>query len=69
MFTQEDLKQFETKGISPSKVEEQIENFKKGFDYVNLESAATPNHGLISPTEEASISTRLYLAKFLFSRW
>ena len=56
MFTTEDFRQFEEKGISPETVDAQIKNFRKGFDFVNLESAATPDHGLISPTQEQAQS-------------
>jgi len=51
MFSTKDLAQFEAKGITVEMVNQQINNFKKGFDFVNLESAATPGNGLISPTE------------------
>lgn len=61
MFTSKDLEQFEAKGISSAKVNQQIENFKSGFDFVNLQSAATPNHGLITTTpEEAQLLVDYY---------
>jgi len=47
MFTDKDLKQFSDKGINKKNVEEQINNFKKGFPYVNIIDAATINLGLI----------------------
>jgi len=47
MFTQNDIKQFNAKGISSEKVEHQLTNFKKGFPYVNIIKAATINDGII----------------------
>ncbi|MCF6364630.1 MAG: DUF4301 family protein [Bacteroidales bacterium] len=47
MFTKNDLKQFSEKGISKETVEKQIENFKKGFPYVNIVKVATINDGII----------------------
>ncbi|MCK5078635.1 MAG: DUF4301 family protein [Bacteroidales bacterium] len=46
MFTAEDLKQFEKKNISPKNIEQQIENFRNGFPYINLIGAATPENGI-----------------------
>lgn len=50
MFTNKDLKQFSEKGINTETVEEQINNFKKGFPFVNIIGAATINSGLIKLT-------------------
>ncbi len=47
-FTEKDLKQFESKGISKETVEKQLENFKKGFPFVRLTAPATVGNGLIS---------------------
>ncbi len=54
MFTEKDLQQFHNKGISPQKVQEQINNFISGFPYMNLVAPATPEYGLkqLSPEEE-----------------
>ncbi len=51
MFKDKDLKQFSEKGISKEKVEKQIENFKKGFPYVNIIKPATGLFGIIKLTE------------------
>ena len=51
MFTEKDLKQFSEKGISLEKVEEQIANFKKGFPYADIISAATISKGLVKLNE------------------
>ncbi len=52
MFTDKDLKQFSEKGISEEKINIQIENFKKGFPFVNIIKAATINDGIIKIKEE-----------------
>lgn len=61
MFTEKDLNQFKSKGISPEKVMEQINNFKTGFPFMQLAAAATKEYGLkaLSPEEEED-----YLADF-----
>ncbi len=48
MFTNKDLKQFKGKGIDIDIVNKQLENFKKGFPFVNLAAPATPGHGILS---------------------
>lgn len=52
MFTQSDLKKIEKKGISIDQVEKQLQNFRKGFPYLNIEKAATINDGIIRLSEE-----------------
>ena len=46
MFTDKDLKQLKEKGIDISTVEKQLENFKKGFPYINLVAPATIGNGI-----------------------
>jgi len=46
MFTQNDLKQFQAKGIDVKTIEQQIENFKNGFPFVQLVAPATLESGL-----------------------
>lgn len=41
-----DLKQIKSKGITPEKIEEQVEVFKRGIPFVNLVSAATIGNGV-----------------------
>ncbi len=48
MFTQNDLRQFLAKGIDPKVIEQQIENFKSGFPYVELIAEATISNGIKS---------------------
>lgn len=52
MFTEKDLEQFKTKGISKEKVIEQINNFKSGFPFMQLSDAATKEFGLIALNKE-----------------
>ena len=47
MLTPQDIKQLEDKGISELQFETQIENFKKGFPYINLAGAATVGEGIV----------------------
>jgi hypothetical protein len=46
MFTQNDLRQFQSKGIDLKVIEQQIDNFKSGFPFVELVAPATINNGL-----------------------
>jgi hypothetical protein len=47
MFTTTDLKQIKERGSSIETVNLQIENFKKGFPFLQLQKAATPDRGII----------------------
>ncbi len=51
MFSKEDLNYFSEKGISPKTVEQQINNFKRGFPFVNITKAATINDGIFKLNE------------------
>lgn len=46
MFTKEDLKQLQLKGIDPKTVENQIDNFRKGFPPINLDRPAIVGDGI-----------------------
>ncbi len=46
-FSQKEQTFFASKGIEPSVVEEQVENFKKGFPFMELTKPATPGDGII----------------------
>jgi hypothetical protein len=61
MFTEKDLKQFRSKGISIETIESQIDYFRKGFPPVILESPAVPGNGIIQPTAEES---EKFIAKY-----
>jgi hypothetical protein len=47
IFSKEDIKQIQSKGLTVDKVLSQIEVFKKGIQYLNLNNAATVNLGII----------------------
>jgi len=46
MFSEKDLQQFQEKGISLQQVEQQIDNFKRGFPFINLSGAASTKYGM-----------------------
>jgi len=46
MFSEKDLQQFQEKGISLQQVEQQIDNFKRGFPFINLSGAASTRYGM-----------------------
>ncbi|MDP4289755.1 MAG: DUF4301 family protein [Bacteroidota bacterium] len=51
MLTQQDLKQIQSKGIDLETFEEQIENFKRGFPFIDLVAPATLEDGIKYFTE------------------
>ena len=53
-FSQADIRQIRNHGLTPEAVEAQIENFRKGFGYLPVESAATVGNG-IETLDEARI--------------
>ncbi len=52
MFTTADLQQMKAKGISPEQVENQINYFKTGFPFLELQAPATIGNGLHQLTTE-----------------
>ena len=46
MFTQQDLQQIEKHGLTPEAVELQLENFRRGFPFLNVVRAASPGDGV-----------------------
>ncbi len=52
MFTDNDLKQIKNKGIDIEVVNKQLENFKKGFPYINLYAPATAGNGILTFTDD-----------------
>lgn len=51
-FSEKDISQFREKGISPQKVEQQVEIFKRGNVVVNIREAATVKNGIIAVPRE-----------------
>ena len=45
MFTEKDLQQIAAHGLTPEAVEHQIENFRRGFPFLNVKAAAAPDNG------------------------
>lgn len=52
MFSQEDLDFLSNKGITPEKVEKQLESFRTGFPYLKLQGSASPGAGILEISEE-----------------
>lgn len=51
-FSEQDLQQIQEHGLSPESVERQVENFKRGFPFLKVVKAASPEDGILIPTEE-----------------
>ncbi len=52
MFSREDLQQIESHGLTQAQVEQQIENFRKGFPYLKIVRAASAGDGVQVLSEE-----------------
>ncbi len=52
MLTQTDLKQLAEKGISASQIEKQLNEFRTGFPYLQLDGAASIGNGILAPNDE-----------------
>ena len=74
MFNREDLQQIESHGLTQAQVEQQIENFRKGFPYLKIVRAASAGDGVqvLSEEEVASaveryekLSEELRVVKFV----
>ncbi|MDW7693268.1 DUF4301 family protein [Flammeovirgaceae bacterium SG7u.111] len=52
MFSDIDLQQIALRGSNTRDVDTQIQNFKDGFPFMQLEKAATPTHGIKQMSEE-----------------
>ena len=53
MFTEKDLQQIAAHGLTPEAVEHQIENFRRGFPFLNVKAAASPDNGGVKRLSEA----------------
>ena len=47
MFTEQDLQQIADHGLSVAQVETQLENFRRGFPWLNVVRAASPGDGIV----------------------
>ncbi|MBQ7964267.1 MAG: DUF4301 family protein [Alistipes sp.] len=52
MFSKEDLQQIEQHGLTQAQVEQQIENFRKGFPYLKIVRAAAAGDGVLIMSDE-----------------
>jgi len=52
MFNEKDLIQFSSKGITPEQVNAQLDMFRTGFPFLELDSAASVGNGIVAPTKE-----------------
>lgn len=64
MFTQNDLRQFLAKGIDPKVIEQQIENFKTGFPFVELVEEASISNGIKLFNETEADKLMLFYDKY-----
>lgn len=61
MFTEQEIKGFHERGISPETVKSQIAHFEKGFPFIQLEAPATVGDGiLVVPEAETDRLVQLY---------
>lgn len=51
MFNNEDLNLLAKKGITPQQVEQQLQSFKDGFPFLELDAAVSVGNGVLSPSE------------------
>ncbi|PLW98056.1 MAG: DUF4301 domain-containing protein [Marinilabiliales bacterium] len=52
LFTEGDISAIESHGLTVAQAEEQIEQFKKGFPYADLQAPATPGNGIVQLSEK-----------------
>ena len=52
MFTGEDLRQIRQRGSSVESIEAQVERFRKGFPWMKIVGAATPERGIVVLSEQ-----------------
>ena len=52
MFSEKDIKQIESKGLTLQKVEEQIQTFKTGLSFINIKDVATLGNGILEITDD-----------------
>ncbi len=60
MLKNSDLEQIKNKGIDLSVVEKQLDNFKKGFPYIDLYAPAVSGNGIVIFSEEEAITMEKY---------
>lgn len=63
MFIEKDLDKIKVRGVSLETIEQQIENFKKGFPYLNVIKAATIGDGIIALSDSQASKYAKYFDK------
>ena len=58
MFTAKDYEQIKAHGLTVEQVERQIENFRKGFPYLKIAAAASPENGIAVLTDKEIANAR-----------
>lgn len=56
MFTSEDIQQFENRGISIADINNQLNQFKEGFPFINLHKPATVGDGILKLNSNEEIN-------------
>ena len=51
MYKRRDIKQFKRLGVRPEQIDKQLDNLERGFDFINLQQAATVGNGIARVTE------------------
>lgn len=65
MFTPQDLKELEARGISQEKAQSQLDSFAKGFPYLTLKCASSLEYGIMSIDDDAAVYYQDLWAKYL----
>ncbi|TGX81870.1 DUF4301 family protein [Palleniella muris] len=52
MLSEKDLQQLASKGITPEKLEQQLNEFKTGFPFLKLEGSAVIGKGIVAPSAD-----------------
>lgn len=52
MLSEKDLQQLASKGITPEKLEQQLNEFKTGFPFLKLEGSAVIGKGIVAPSTD-----------------
>lgn len=63
MFSNEDIRQIESRGSSPKTVQAQVDRFKKGFPWMKIVGPATPGRGIVVLTPEQEDEAVAYCDK------
>ena len=65
MFTEKDLQQLATKGITPEQAQQQLDRLKTGFPYLTLHGSATPGNGIMQLDADAQAAAKARWQQYL----